>query len=190
MAETQMQLLSIWRVLCVPTMWGDPWGGRKAAGWMAKWRFRDPFGARGVRLRHLGRTVGLPAELVACLREVETATAGNDRLQFNLAVNYGGRAEIVDAVRQLAAGGADLTQVTEGDIAAHLATAGLPDPDLFIRTSGEPRFSNFRLWQAADAACAFVEPCWPDFAEADSRAVLDRYARRADHTGNRSRRAG
>jgi undecaprenyl diphosphate synthase len=147
-------------------------------------RYRDPFVASGVRLRHLGRTAGLPDELVACIRDVETATAGNDRLQFNLAVNYGGRAEIVDAVRQLAAGGADLTRVTEDDIAAHLATVGLPDPDLLIRTSGEQRFSNFMLWQAADAACAFVEPCWPEFGEADLLAVLDRYALRATGVGD------
>jgi len=153
-------------------------------------RFRDPFVVSGVRLRHLGRTAGLPDKLIACIREVETATAHNDGLQFNLAVNYGGRAEIVDVVRQLAAGGADLSQVTEEDITAHLSTAGLPDPDLFLRTSGEMRLSNFMLWQMVDAMCVFVEPCWPDFGETDLLAVLDRYAQRAERTGNRSRRAG
>lgn len=150
----------------------------------------DSFVESGVRLRHLGRTAGLPAELVACLQDVERATAGNDRLQFNLAVNYGGRAEIVDAVRRLAASGADLSQVTEDDIAGQLSTAGLPDPDLLIRTSGEVRISNFMLWQAVDAVCAFVEPCWPDFREVDLLRVLDAYAQRADRAGSRSRRAG
>lgn len=153
-------------------------------------RLRDPFVASGVRLRHLGRTAGLPDELVARIREVEMVTAHNDRLQFNLAVNYGGRADIIDAVRQLAGSGADLSQVMEDDITAHLSTAGRPDPDLFIRTSGEVRLSNFMLWQMVDAMCVFVEPCWPDFGEADLQRILDAYAQRADRTSKQSRRAG
>jgi undecaprenyl diphosphate synthase len=146
-------------------------------------RYLDKLHANSVRIKHLGRTDRLPADLVARIRDAEARTAGNGRLQLNVALNYGGRAELVDAVRQLAASGADLTQVTEEQISGGLYTAGLPDPDLVIRTAGEVRLSNFLLWQAAYAEYYASDRYWPDFGEADLRQALLVFA-------NRQRRFG
>jgi undecaprenyl diphosphate synthase len=112
------------------------------------------------------------------LLEVLAETAANRGLQVNLAINYGGRAEIVDAVKALleAVRRGELTaeSIDEAAISAHLYTAGIPDPDLLIRTSGEMRVSNFLLWQIAYAELYVTETLWPDFTRADLlRAILD-----------------
>jgi undecaprenyl diphosphate synthase len=128
-----------------------------------------------IRFTALGRLEELPAQVRADLDEVTRKTSANRGLRLNLAINYGGRAELVDAVKALVkdAREGDI-EVTEEAISARLYTAGLPDPDLLIRTSGEMRISNFLLWQIAYAELYVTETLWPDFTRAELlRAVLD-----------------
>lgn len=146
-------------------------------------RYLDRLIEAGVRIRHLGRTERLPGDLLARIRDAEAVTAGNQRLQLNVALNYGGRAEVIDAIRRLAAGGADMTQLTEDQITANLYTAGLPDPDLIIRTGGEVRMSNFLLWQSAYAEYYATDTFWPDFGESDLRLALATFAGRQRRFG-------
>ena len=146
-------------------------------------RYLDRLIAAGVRIRHLGRTDRLPPDLVARIRHAEEVTAGNTRLQLNVALNYGGRAEVVDAIRRLAADGVDLSRVTEEQVSSGLYTAGLPDPDLVIRTAGEVRMSNFLLWQAAYAEYYASDKYWPEFGEADLRQALCAFAGRQRRYG-------
>jgi undecaprenyl diphosphate synthase len=133
----------------------------------------------GVRLDAIGRLDALPAEVRAELRDVIAETSTNRGLLLNLAINYGGRSELVDAVRKLVAdAGAGKIEIDENAIASRLYTAGLPDPDLLIRTSGEMRVSNFLLWQIAYAELYVTETLWPDFNRAEFlRAILE-YQRR------------
>jgi undecaprenyl diphosphate synthase len=128
-----------------------------------------------IRLNALGRLDALPAMVHEELQQVLGETAGNRGLQVNLAINYSGRAELVDAVKALVdqARHRD-TVIDEAAIAANLYTAGIPDPDLLIRTSGEMRVSNFLLWQIAYAELYVTETLWPDFTRTDLlRAILD-----------------
>jgi undecaprenyl diphosphate synthase len=134
----------------------------------------------GVRLAAIGRLEALPEAARTELLEAVRATAGNTGLLVNLAINYGGRAELADAFNALleSARTTGEFRVTEQDISRHLYTSGLPDPDLLIRTSGEMRISNFLLWQIAYAELYVTPTLWPDFTRADLlRAVLD-YQRR------------
>jgi short-chain Z-isoprenyl diphosphate synthase len=144
------------------------------------------------RVQHVGRTEGLPAPLAQALADAETHTKDNTGLHVNLAVGYGGRREIADAMRSILRshgkeGGtleelADL--LTPDLIADHLYTGGQPDPDLVIRTSGEQRISDFMLWQSAHSEFYFVEALYPDLREVDFlRAVRD-YARRHRRYGS------
>ncbi|MDH4321863.1 MAG: isoprenyl transferase [Desulfobulbaceae bacterium] len=125
--------------------------------------------SNNVSLRCLGRKERLPDDVREILEKVIAETAGNDGLIFNLALNYGSRVEILDAVkavaRQCASGELAADAVTEELFAKHLYTGGLPDPDLLIRTGGEARLSNFLLWQASYAEICFVDTLWPDFRE-------------------------
>jgi undecaprenyl diphosphate synthase len=129
-----------------------------------------------IRLYAIGRIDGLPAQVRTELQAAADETAGNTGLAVNLAINYGGRAEIVDAVNSLlrrARPGEDIA-VSEEAISAELYTAHVPDPDLLIRTSGEMRVSNFLLWQIAYAELYVTDTLWPDFKRADLlRAILD-----------------
>ena len=122
-----------------------------------------------IRMRFLGRSNELPAAVQRDTREAVEATAGNTGMELCIALNYGGRAEIVDAANallseRLTAG--DSRKLTESDVERHLYTAGLADPDLLIRTSGEMRVSNFLLWQIAYAEIYVTETLWPDFNRA------------------------
>ena len=130
-------------------------------------RRRDELVALGVRIRWAGRRPRLWRSVISQLEDAEQYTRGNDRLTLQFCVNYGGRAEIVDAVRaitrEVQAGTLNPAKIDERTIAAHLYEPDLPDVDLFIRTSGEQRTSNFLLWQAAYAELAFVDTPWPDF---------------------------
>jgi undecaprenyl diphosphate synthase len=129
-----------------------------------------------VRLRAIGRLAALPAEVRAELNRAAGALKGNSGLILNLALNYGGRQEIVDSVQALLAAGAKT--VDEAAISRHLYTAGLPDPDLLIRTSGERRLSNFLLWQSAYAEIYISPVLWPDFRRRHIyEAVLDYQSR-------------
>ncbi|MEO9139039.1 MAG: isoprenyl transferase [Jatrophihabitans sp.] len=130
-------------------------------------RRRDELGALGVRIRWAGRRPRLWRSVISQLEDAEDFTRHNDRLTLQFCVNYGGRAEIVDAVRALGreiqAGRLNPAKIDERTIEAYLDEPGLPDVDLFIRTSGEQRTSNFLLWQSAYAELAFVDTPWPDF---------------------------
>ncbi|MGH6978138.1 MAG: polyprenyl diphosphate synthase, partial [Brevundimonas sp.] len=135
-----------------------------------------------VRVRIIGAREGLDPSLVRLIEDVEAKTAGNSGLTLVVAFNYGSKAEIVAAARHLAhevaAGRLDPSAIDEQRLGDALYTAGLPDPDLIIRTSGEQRLSNFLLWQAAYAEFVFVDEHWPDFDEASFVRVLETYSRR------------
>ena len=137
----------------------------------------------GVRLRHLGRTDRLPERLVKKIEEAMELTKDNDRLTLNLAFNYGGRAEIVDATRRIIAEGPDPAAIDEELFASYLYTAGLPDLDLFIRTGGEMRLSNFLLWQTAYAEYYTTPTYWPDFDEAELKKAQVAYNHRTRKFG-------
>ena len=143
----------------------------------------DELHQNGVRIRVIGRRERLSARLCRLVEEAEARTRENSRGALNVAINYGGRAEIVDAVRALARAGQDLRQLDEETLAAHLYTAGLPDPDLIIRTAGELRTSNFLIWQAAYAELYVTQTLWPDFGAADLEAALADYAVRVRRFG-------
>ncbi len=143
----------------------------------------DELHQNGVRIRVIGRRERLSARLCRLVEEAEVRTRENTRGALNVAINYGGRAEIVDAVRALAREGQDLRQLDEETLAAHLYTAGLPDPDLIIRTAGELRTSNFLIWQAAYAELYVTQTLWPDFGAADLEAALAEYAVRVRRFG-------
>jgi undecaprenyl diphosphate synthase len=135
-----------------------------------------------IRMRALGRLSVLPEQVREDLKAAETETAQNNGLLVNLAINYGGRAEIVDAVNELireaAQKGYPPEPVDEDTLSAHLYTAGLPDPDLLIRTSGEMRISNFLLWQIAYAELYVTETFWPDFRRTDLLQAILEYQKR------------
>jgi undecaprenyl diphosphate synthase len=129
---------------------------------------------QGVRVRLLGRLDELPDPTRHSIDEALEATAGGERLLLNIAFNYAGRTELVDAFRRLAAGGVPPEDIDEEAISAALYTAGLPDPDLVIRTGGEQRLSNFLIWQSAYAEFYSCEALWPDFGpEAFDAALLE-----------------
>ena len=136
----------------------------------------------GIRFRRLGRREGMPAEVLAMLDETERATAHGTGMVLTLALNYGARAEMVDAVRAIAtkvkAGAIDPVAIDEATIDAHLGTAGLPDPDLLIRTAGQMRVSNFLLWQISYAELWVTPRCWPEFHKPDLLAALRDFAAR------------
>ena len=143
--------------------------------------------ARGVRVRFIGDRIKLDKKLVALMDTLESATAGNERVNLTIALNYGGRDEVARAVKQLAQEVADgkikPDDVDEETLTRFLDTCVLPDPDLVIRTSGEARISNFLLWQSAYAEYEFIDTLWPDFTSEVFAKVLARY-------GNRDRRFG
>ncbi len=141
-----------------------------------------------VRFHQIGQTKGMPPEAIQARDEAIRTTAGNTGLTLNLAVNYGGRAEIVDAVRAIArkaaSGEVAPDAVDENLISQHLYTAGLPDPDLLIRTAGEMRLSNFLLWQISYAELYVTEVFWPDFDVPHLHAALESYASRHRRFGS------
>jgi undecaprenyl diphosphate synthase len=132
----------------------------------------------GVRLRVIGDRERLAPDIVTLIANAETLTRDNTGVNLTIALSYGGRAEIVAAVRSLAAkavdGGLAPDAIDEDVISRHLFTAGIPDPDLLIRTSGEQRISNFLLWQCAYSELVFTKTLWPDFGRADlEQAIAD-----------------
>ncbi len=138
---------------------------------------------QGVEVRVSGRVAELPAEVRASIEASLAATRGGDRLILNVAFNYAGRTEIVDAVRAIVAAGTPPEQVDEAMVASHLYTAGLPDPDLVIRTGGEQRLSNFLIWQSAYAELHLCPTLWPDFDAAAFDAALAAFAGRERRFG-------
>ncbi len=157
-------------------------------------RRRDTMHAWGVRVRWAGRRPRLWRSVIAELETAEELTRYNDVLTLTMCVNYGGRAEIVDAVREIAAqaaaGRLDPTRIDERTIARHLDEPDLPDVDMFWRTSGEQRTSNFMLWQAAYAELVFTDILWPDVDRLALWAAVEDYARRDRRYGGAVDAAG
>ncbi len=137
---------------------------------------------RGVRMRFIGQRPLLADDIVSLIEEAEEQTKGNTALNLVVALSYGARQEITAAVqsvaRRVASGELDDSTIDETVISQHLETAGMPDPDLVIRTSGEQRISNFLLWQVAYAELVFIDTLWPDFSQEDLRDAINEYHRR------------
>jgi undecaprenyl diphosphate synthase len=138
---------------------------------------------KGVRFHHLGDLAGLPPGIQADIRTLEEATARNTGMTFHLAVNYGSRLELAQAARRCVEDGLRPDQVDEAALGARLWTAGMPDVDLLIRTSGEHRISNFLLWQSAYAELYMTDLLWPDFGPAALKAALEDYTQRERRFG-------
>lgn len=150
-------------------------------------RETDELHRQGAQLRHIGSLEGLRPELSDAVLEAIERTRNNDRLVLTLAFNYGGRQELVAAIRSLVASGVSPDEITEERISAHLFTRDLPDPDLIVRTSGEHRTSNFLLWQSAYAELFFTPVLWPDFGPDDLRQAVDEFGRRERRFGGVTR---
>ena len=138
---------------------------------------------RGARLRFLGRRNHLPTPVLEAMKEAEELTSGNDTLDVYIALDYGGRAEIVDATRRIVADGLSPDDVDEMIFASYLYAPEVPEVDLVIRTSGELRVSNFLLWQIAYAEFYVTDTLWPDFSPQEFLRALESF-------GSRSRRRG
>ncbi|MCH1567870.1 MAG: polyprenyl diphosphate synthase, partial [Alphaproteobacteria bacterium] len=143
--------------------------------------------AEGVRVRVIGRRDGLSDKICRLIDRAERLTAENNRLYLQIAFNYGGREELADAASRLARraanGTLDAESINSDVLAAELLTAGMPNPDLVIRTSGESRLSNFMLWQSAYAELYFIDVLWPDFTRDDLVAAIDHYTSRERRFG-------
>lgn len=145
-------------------------------------RRRDQLNAWGVRVRWVGRSPKLWTSVISELREAEQMTKKNSVMTLQMCVNYGGRLELVDAIRDIADGVANGTinpaRISEKTVQAHLYEPSLPDVDLFIRSSGEQRTSNFLLWQSAYSEMVFLDTLWPDFSRVQLWRAIEDYARR------------
>ncbi len=139
---------------------------------------------KGVQLRHIGRADRIPPRLLKKIQDAVDYTRNNTRLVLNLALNYGGRAEIVDAVKQMLADGLDPNYVDEKTVHNYLYTGGLPDPDLLIRTGGDHRISNFLIWQCAYTEFYITDTFWPDFDESELCKAIASFSRRDRRFGN------
>jgi len=150
-------------------------------------RRREDLDALGVRIRWAGRTTRLWASVLKELKQAEEITRANNTLTLQFAVNYGGRAELTDAARRIAedaaAGRLNPARLSEAKLRGYLYCPDIPDVDLFIRSSGEQRTSNFLLWQSAYAEMVFLDRLWPDFDRRDLWAAIEQYAGRERRFG-------
>ncbi|HEX8803902.1 MAG TPA: polyprenyl diphosphate synthase [Acidimicrobiales bacterium] len=147
-------------------------------------RRRDELHEKGVRVRFIGRRDWrVPRRVLRRIDETVQLTRANTRMTFTLAFNYGGRAEIVDAVREMVREGTPADKVSERSLRSHLYAPDMPDPDLVVRTSGEYRISNFLLWELAYSELVFTDVLWPDFRRQDLFDAIREYQ-------NRDRRYG
>jgi undecaprenyl diphosphate synthase len=148
-------------------------------------RRRDELNEKGVRIRFAGRRDWrVPRRVLRRMDEAAALTEHNRRMTLTMAFNYGGRAEIVDAVRSLLEEGFDPRRVDEKAIRKHLYLPDQPDPDLVIRTSGEYRVSNFLLWQLAYSELVFLDVLWPDFRRSHIQQAVEEYQMRERRYGN------
>lgn len=139
--------------------------------------------SRGIRLRHIGRLQELPAGLQTAMRRAVSLTYDNAGMTLNVAFNYAGRAEIVDAIRQIISACLPENLINERLVGQHLYTDGIPDVDLLIRSAGEFRISNFLLWQTAYSEYYFTPTLWPDFNEKELEKALEVYSQRQRRFG-------
>jgi undecaprenyl diphosphate synthase len=150
-------------------------------------QYMDELEKEGIRLRFIGDRIGLPAEVIETMVEAEESSKNRQKLQLIIALNYGGRREIITAARALSsnilAGTISEDEVTEEIFEQHLYLSDVPDPDLIIRTGGEMRLSNFLLWQAAYAEFYSVDCLWPDFGAEELDAALEDYSKRQRRYG-------
>ncbi len=148
---------------------------------------RDTIMQNNIRVRMLGRRGPIPADVLAELDKTIALSAANSGMYLNLAINYGGRAELVDAMRaigaQIQAGKLSAPAIDERTISDHLYTAGVPDPDLLIRTAGELRISNFLLWQLSYSEIWVTDRCWPEFDEQALHEAISDFAARERRFG-------
>jgi undecaprenyl diphosphate synthase len=140
---------------------------------------------QGVRTRFMGRRDRASAGLRRQMTRLEDETAHNERLNLWVALDYGGRAELVEAARRLVESGVEPSAIDEDALRAQLYAPELPDPDLLIRTSGELRISNFLLWQLAYSELVFTDTLWPDFGRSELEEALAAYASRRRRFGGR-----
>jgi undecaprenyl diphosphate synthase len=145
----------------------------------------DELHEKGVRLRVIGERDRFGQNLSKDLAAAEAKTAANEKLTLVMALSYGGRADIVEAAKRAIAAGLTPAELSEQKFAELLATDGIPDPDLLIRTSGEERISNFLLWQTAYAELYFTDILWPDFGQDSFAAAVQEFARRERRFGAR-----
>ena len=147
----------------------------------------DRLRREGIRVHILGRRMGLPADILETIEHAEQSTAHNDRFHLQVAFNYGGQADILDAARRFAeevkAGRARPEDLNEDLFQGYLSTAGGPPPDLIIRTSGERRLSNFLLWEAAYAEFVFQDVLWPDYGSDELKAAIEEFRTRERRYG-------
>jgi undecaprenyl diphosphate synthase len=143
----------------------------------------DELDREGVQIRHIGETEGIAPYLLKKIQQACERTAHNSQLILNVAFNYGGRSEIVHAVRKIVSDGIPVDQIDEELVNRYLYTEGLPDPDLIIRTSGELRVSNFLIWQGAYSEYYATETYWPDFDEDELLVAIESYSRRKRRFG-------
>jgi undecaprenyl diphosphate synthase len=187
-----IEYLNDWQIKCV-TLYGfstENWGrpGEEVNGLFRI--LEDRIGKdvpklhkKEIRVRHLGRLEELPVWLQKSIKNAEELTMNNTAMTLNLAFNYGGHVEIVDAVRRIVADGVSSEKIDEKLFGNYLYTAGLPDVDLLIRTGDELRLSNFLIWQTAYSEYYFTQVLWPDFAKEDIDKALLTYSQRARRFG-------
>lgn len=148
----------------------------------------------GVALKILGDKSGLSSKLQKQIEKAESETAAGERLQLNLAINYGGRQDLVQAVQKIAhqieSGERNISNIDEELISAALGTAGMPEPDLLIRPGGDCRISNFLLWEMAYTEFFFSSKLWPDFTEEDFQKILDEFKNRERRFGGLTEKGG
>jgi undecaprenyl diphosphate synthase len=148
---------------------------------------RDELNAKDVKVQFLGRRDWrVPKRILRRMDETHELTRGNRAMTLSMAFNYGGRAELVDAVRDIARSGVKPDKIDERTIRKHLYDPTMPDPELMIRTSGEHRISNFLMWQLAYSELVFTDVLWPDFRRGDLYAAIDEFQRRDRRFGGLS----
>lgn len=138
---------------------------------------------QGARLQHIGSLEGLSDSLAGAVRDAIHLTRNNDRIVLTLAFNYGGRAELIHAIRGIVSSGVESNTIDEEMVRRHLYTADMPDPDLIVRTSGEQRTSNFLIWQAAYSEYFFSQVLWPDFGPDELDAAIAEFHQRERRFG-------